>query len=68
MLAERLLKKEPRYRGFRDPQGRYISFATLDDVFERAREVRARILLRLELTDSGELVGVLYTDRPARLR
>jgi len=62
MLADTLYDEESRFPGFNDPQGRFIPFSTVDEVFERAREVNARVLLRLVLNDAGELEGLLYTN------
>lgn len=62
MLADTFYDDEPRFPGFRDPQGRFVPFDVADEVFQRAREMRARVLLRLVLTDSGELQGLLYTN------
>ena len=52
----------PRYAGFVDPDGRYVPFEKADEVFARARKLHARVLLRLQINEEGELEGLLYTN------
>lgn len=58
---ERYPYPRPRFRGYHDIDGRFVPFPIVDEVFERARRVRTRVLLRLTLDDAGELRGTLYT-------
>ncbi len=50
-----------RYSGYREIDGGYVAFCDADEVFRRAYEAGVRVLLRLRVTDDGELVGVFYT-------
>ncbi|MBT8446384.1 MAG: hypothetical protein KJO38_04490 [Gammaproteobacteria bacterium] len=59
MLA---VAKMPRYPGYTDASGRFVPFSMADEVFERARSLGTRILLRLELNENNELEGMLYTN------
>lgn len=52
----------PRFNGYRDAIGRFVPFTLADEVFVRAREVGARVLLRLELDREDQLCGMLYTN------
>ena len=52
----------PRYAGFVDPDGRYVPFEMADEVFARARKLHARVLLRLQINEQGELEGLMYTN------
>ena len=54
--------KIARFEGFTDSNDRFITFSMADEVFERAHNIGARVLLRLELTDEGELKGSMYTN------
>lgn len=58
----------PRYAGYYDLEGRFVSFAIVDQVFVRARSLRLRTLLCLELDDRGELKGTLYANLGASRR
>ena len=52
----------PRFSGYRDAIGRFVPFALTDEVFTRARDIGARVLLRLELDGDDQLCGMLYTN------
>ena len=51
----------PSFDGYVDSDGRFVPFPLVDEVFERARRLRTRVLLRLVLDDAGRLAGTLYT-------
>ncbi len=51
-----------RFTGYTDINGDFVPFATSDEVFRRARKLGARVLLRLELNERGELAGLFYTN------
>ncbi|MGE0384898.1 MAG: hypothetical protein AB7Q97_09235 [Gammaproteobacteria bacterium] len=51
----------PGFPGYLDCDGRFVPFPLVDEVFDRARRLRTRILLRLVLNEDGELQGTLYT-------
>ncbi len=57
-----------RYQGYRDLNGEFVPFELADEVFERAVRLGTRVLLRLELDDSGELLGTFYTNDQALCR
>ncbi|MCC7410172.1 MAG: hypothetical protein IT495_00855 [Gammaproteobacteria bacterium] len=59
---------QPAFGGYRDADGRFVPFPVVDEVFDRARRIRTRVLLRLVLTDNGELEGMLYTHAGAANR
>lgn len=50
----------PRFPGFHDPEGRFVSFLQLQHCFARARAHNVRVVVRLELTERGELRGRLH--------
>ncbi|MCC6201547.1 MAG: hypothetical protein IT494_00915 [Gammaproteobacteria bacterium] len=52
----------PRFSGYRDAIGRFVPFSLAEDVFMRARQLGARVLLRLELNADEQLCGMLYTN------
>lgn len=52
----------PRFNGYRDAIGRFVSFTLTEEVFARARTLGTRVLLRLELGANNELTGMLYTN------
>ena len=56
------LAQQPKYDGYHDLDGRFVPFGVADEVFSRARNHGARVLLRLELNDAGQLQGLLYTN------
>lgn len=51
-----------RYNGYYDMNGEFVPFTMADEVFSRARRLGARVLLRLELSESRELQGLFYTN------
>lgn len=53
---------QPRFSGYYDLDGRFVSFALVDEVFARARSLKLRTLLCLQLNESGELKGSLYAN------
>jgi len=51
-----------RFSGYRDMNGEFVPFTMSDEVFNRARKLGARVLLRLELSDGQESQGLFYTN------
>ncbi|MSQ67559.1 MAG: hypothetical protein EXR83_05120 [Gammaproteobacteria bacterium] len=51
-----------RFAGFHDLNGQFVAFSTSDEVFERARKLGARVLLRLEIAPNQQLKGLFYTS------
>jgi hypothetical protein len=51
-----------RFSGFHDLNGEFVTFGTSDAVFERARKLGARVLLRLEIAPNQQLKGLFYTS------
>ena len=62
MSALYQIAEPTRFPGYKDLNGQFISFSMADEVFARARAVGARVLLRLELSDTHELKGIFYTN------
>ena len=62
-LVEKYLQEDqPTYEGYHDADGRFVPFTMVDDVFNRARRLQTRVLLRLSLNEADELEGILYTN------
>lgn len=54
-----------RFGGFRDGEGRFVSFTVSDEILRRAHAEGARVLLRLDAAPDSELRGRFHV-RPAR--
>lgn len=54
--------RSARFQGYYDLDGRFVAFHLVDEVFERARSLKLRTLLCLELDESGKLQGSLYAN------
>ena len=55
-------RRDARFTGYQDMNGEFVPFTMSDEVFRRARKLGARVLLRLELSESQELQGLFYTN------
>lgn len=55
-------RRDARFTGYQDMNGEFVPFTMADEVFRRARKLGARVLLRLELSESQELQGLFYTN------
>lgn len=57
-----LERRIARFNGYHDMNGEFVPFSMSDEVFRRAKKLGARVLLRLELSDSQQLQGLFYTN------
>ena len=63
MARMHLVPRNPlRKKGYQDLNGDFVPFSKADEVFNRARKLRCRVLLRLWLEGDNELHGLFYTN------
>jgi hypothetical protein len=58
----------PLFSGYIDRDRRHVSFIDAEEVFERARSIKLRTLLRLTLNEQGELEGLFYVNAGSVMR